>query len=152
MERVTLEVRWIILGTDGRHVTLGRHTDPLPEDIAQAEASLNAQGLAGWLVVMKGGYYLPQEPFLMMIRPLCQPQRANIIRSAMKCCQLSKTWLQCFDGFEKDGKRYLLATNIEIQRVADAVGVGLLYHAPSIPPSARGYKPLSLQHAQRLAH
>ncbi len=75
MEASGLETRWIILGTDGRHVTLGRHSDPSPEEVAQAEAGLAAQGLAGWLVVMKGSYYTHQKPSLMMVRPLCDPQR-----------------------------------------------------------------------------
>ena len=75
MEASRLETRWIILGTDGRHVTLGRHSDPSSEEVAQAEARLAGQGLAGWLVVMKGGYYARQKPSLMMVRPLCDPQR-----------------------------------------------------------------------------
>lgn len=75
MEASDLETRWIILGTDGRHVTLGRHTDPSPEEVAEAEANLAAQGLAGWLAVMKGGYYTGLSPSLMMVRPLCDPQR-----------------------------------------------------------------------------
>jgi hypothetical protein len=75
MEASGLEARWIILGTDGRHVTLGRHTDPSPEEVQKAEAGLAAQGLTGWLAVMKGGYYSRQEPSLMMVRPLCDPQR-----------------------------------------------------------------------------
>ena len=28
------ERRWIILGEDGRHVTMGRHSDPSPEELA----------------------------------------------------------------------------------------------------------------------
>lgn len=75
VEAANLETRWIILGTDGRHVTLGRHSDPSPEELAQAEAGLAAQGLAGWLAVMKGGYYTRRKPALMMVRPLCDPQR-----------------------------------------------------------------------------
>lgn len=63
--------RWLVLGSDGRHVTIGRHRDPSDDDIAQSEAALKAQGLAGWLVLMKGGYYdIKQKPELMMIRPL----------------------------------------------------------------------------------
>jgi hypothetical protein len=75
MEKAGLETRWIILGTDGRHVTMDRHTDPSPEEVAQAEACLATQGLAGWLAVMKGGYYQRRKPSLMMVRPLCDPQR-----------------------------------------------------------------------------
>ena len=75
MEQPNLETRWIVLGTDGRHVTLGRHTDPTHEEVAAAEAALAAQGLAGWLVVMKGGYYVRREPSLMMVRRLADPVR-----------------------------------------------------------------------------
>lgn len=74
MGRPESETRWIVLSTDGRHVTLGRHTDPSPEEIAQAEAGLAAQGLEGWLAVMKGGYYQRRRPSLLMVRPLCDPQ------------------------------------------------------------------------------
>lgn len=73
--RTESERRWIILGEDGRHVTMGRHSDPSPDELAQAEASLEAQGLAGWLAVMEGGYYERRKPALMMVRPLCNPQR-----------------------------------------------------------------------------
>lgn len=69
------ERRWIVLGEDGRHVTMGRHSDPSPEEIAQVETDLAAQGLAGWLTVMEGSYYQRRQPCLMMVRPLCNPQR-----------------------------------------------------------------------------
>lgn len=69
------ERRWIVLTEDGRHVTMGRHSDPSPDEIAQAEAGLVAQGLAGWLAVMEGAYYARREPSLMMVRPLCNPER-----------------------------------------------------------------------------
>ena len=69
------ERRWIVLGEDGRHVTIGRQSDPSPDEIAQAQASLLAQGLAGWLAVMEGNYYQRLKPSLMMVRPLCNPRR-----------------------------------------------------------------------------
>ncbi len=75
MERAALETRWIVLGTDGRHVTMGRYTDPTPQEVEQAERGLAAQGLAGWLAVMKGGYYIRCKPSLMMVRPLANPAR-----------------------------------------------------------------------------
>lgn len=74
MRQGVLETRWIILATDGRHVTMGRHTDPSPAEIEQAEAALAAQGMAGWLAVMKGGYYHQRSPSLVAVRPLCNPQ------------------------------------------------------------------------------
>lgn len=71
----TQERRWIILAEDGRHVSIGRHSDPSAEELVQAEAALAAQGLAGWLAIMEGGYYQRRKPSLMMVRPLCNPQR-----------------------------------------------------------------------------
>jgi hypothetical protein len=76
MDRPDLETRWIVLGTDGRHVTLGLHTDPTQEELAAAEAALAAQGLAGWVVLMKGGCYAQGKPSLMMVRRLANPVRA----------------------------------------------------------------------------
>jgi hypothetical protein len=76
VEKMALETRWIILGTDGRHVTLGRHSDPTPEELQQAETQLAERGLSGWLAVLKGGYWKRRpKPTLMMVRPLCDPQR-----------------------------------------------------------------------------
>jgi hypothetical protein len=69
------ERRWIVLGEDGRHITMGRHSDPSPEEVAKAEAGLAAQGLAGWLAVMEGAYYQRRKPSLMMVRPLFNPER-----------------------------------------------------------------------------
>ena len=76
MEQPNLETRWIVLGADGRHMVLGRHKDPTPEEVAAAEAGLAAQGLAGWLVLMKGSYYVQRKPSLMMVRALANPARA----------------------------------------------------------------------------
>jgi hypothetical protein len=50
------ETRWIVLGTDGRHVSLGR-TEPSEVEIATASDALAAQGLSGWLARMQGEYY-----------------------------------------------------------------------------------------------
>ena len=51
-----VQQRWIVLGTDGRHVSLGR-TEPSEAEIATASDALAAQGLSGWLARMQGGYY-----------------------------------------------------------------------------------------------
>ena len=48
--------RWMVLGTDGRHLSLGR-TEPSEAEIATASDALAAQGLSGWLARMKGEYY-----------------------------------------------------------------------------------------------
>jgi hypothetical protein len=50
------ESRWIVLGADGRHVSLGR-TEPSEAEIATASDILAAQGLSGWLARMQGDYY-----------------------------------------------------------------------------------------------
>ncbi len=54
--RIETETRWIVLGTDGRHVSLGR-TEPSEAEIATASDALAAQGLSGWLARMQGEYY-----------------------------------------------------------------------------------------------
>ena len=54
--RTETETRWMVLGTDGRHVSLGR-TEPSEAEIATASDALAAQGLSGWLARMQGEYY-----------------------------------------------------------------------------------------------
>ncbi len=54
--RIETETRWIMLGTDGRHVSLGR-TEPSETEIVTASDALGAQGLSGWLARMHGEYY-----------------------------------------------------------------------------------------------
>ena len=41
------ERRWIVLGENGQHVALGRHTDPTTEEIGHAGAGQRAAGLGG---------------------------------------------------------------------------------------------------------
>lgn len=50
------ETRWIVLGTDGRHVYLGR-TEPSEAEVKTASDALAAQGLSGWFAHMQGEYY-----------------------------------------------------------------------------------------------
>ena len=50
------EIRWMVLGTNGRHVSLGR-TEPSEAEIATASDALAAQGLSGWLARLQGDYY-----------------------------------------------------------------------------------------------
>ena len=50
------ETRWMVLGTDGRHVSLGR-TEPSEAEVVAASDALAAQGLSGWLASMQGDYY-----------------------------------------------------------------------------------------------
>jgi hypothetical protein len=51
------ERRWIVLGQDGRHVTLGRATPPSTGEVAAAADALTRQGLAGWLATLDGAYW-----------------------------------------------------------------------------------------------
>jgi hypothetical protein len=50
------ETRWVVLGTDGRHVSLGR-SEPSEAEVLAASNALAAQGLSGWLAQMQGDYY-----------------------------------------------------------------------------------------------
>ena len=77
MKGLDRESRWIVLSSDGRHVTLGRHSDPTEEEVNAAERSLSAEGLSGWLAVMEGDYYASRgHPSIVMIRPLSAPAKA----------------------------------------------------------------------------
>ena len=49
--------RWIVLGQDGRHVTLGRAVSPTAKEIAAASDALSQQGLAGWIATLDGDYW-----------------------------------------------------------------------------------------------
>ncbi|MFO0158573.1 MAG: hypothetical protein ACK53N_07205 [Alphaproteobacteria bacterium] len=63
------ETRWMVLGTDGRHVSLGR-TEPSEAEIATANDALAAQGLSGWLVRMHGEYYSRARVTLELLRAI----------------------------------------------------------------------------------
>ena len=58
--------RWIVLGTDGRHVSLGR-SEPSEAEVKTASDALAAQGLSGWLARMQGDYYSRGK---VMLEPL----------------------------------------------------------------------------------
>jgi hypothetical protein len=79
------ERRWLVIGADGRHVTLGRASDPSPEELAEVAAALEQQDVAGWLVVSEGRYYDPGELGLLMVHPLAERPGA--------------TWEQARDAF-----------------------------------------------------
>ena len=49
------KTRWMVLGADGRHVSLGR-SEPSDTEVASASDALAAQGLSGWLERMQGDY------------------------------------------------------------------------------------------------
>ena len=63
------ETRWIVLGTDGRHVSLGR-TEPSEAEITAASDALAAQGLSGWLARMQGEYYSRARVTLEALRAI----------------------------------------------------------------------------------
>jgi hypothetical protein len=68
------ERRWLVVGEDGRHAWLGRHSDPSPQEIAAVEASLSAQGLAGWLATAGGDYWRRRSRLVLLeVRPLGTP-------------------------------------------------------------------------------
>ena len=52
-----MQQRWIVLGADGRHMSLGRATQPTDIEIIGVSDALTAQGLSGWLACMQGDYY-----------------------------------------------------------------------------------------------
>ncbi len=70
------ETRWIVLGTDGRHVSLGR-TEPSEAEIASASDALAAQGLSGWLARMQGDYYSRRKVTLEPLRRIGAPHEAD---------------------------------------------------------------------------
>jgi hypothetical protein len=52
-----MQRRWIVLGQDGRHVTLGRVAPPSAAEVAAASEAMAAQGLAGWIATLDGNYW-----------------------------------------------------------------------------------------------
>ncbi len=69
------ETRWMILGADGRHVSLGR-SEPNEAEITVASDALAAQRLTGWLARMQGEYYSRRK---VTLEPL---QRIGIAHNA----------------------------------------------------------------------
>ena len=64
--RTETETRWMVLGTDGRHVSLGR-SEPSEAEVMAASDALATQGLSGWLARMQGEYYSRGK---VMLEPL----------------------------------------------------------------------------------
>jgi hypothetical protein len=54
--RTETETRWMVLGADGRHVSLGR-AEPSQAEVMAASDALATQGLSGWLARIQGDYY-----------------------------------------------------------------------------------------------
>ena len=74
--RTETETRWMVLGTDGRHVSLGR-TEPSEAEIATASDALAAQGLSGWLAHMQGDYYSRGKVMLEPLQPIGADHEAD---------------------------------------------------------------------------
>ena len=65
------ESRWRLVGEDGRHVWLGRDSDPTVNELDSLARQLDGQGTAAWLVVMRGDYWsAEQEPEVLVVRLL----------------------------------------------------------------------------------
>jgi hypothetical protein len=66
------ERRWIILASDGRHVTIGRDIEPSEADLDHAVYGLRRLGFGGWLAVMDGDYYGKRNVILTPVRVLTE--------------------------------------------------------------------------------
>ena len=84
---------WIVLASDGRHVLLGRHSDPTEEELQQAGAAIAAQGLAGWLAVREGDYYRKQAKVMLLKVRSLTPTEGD--------------WDAAVRAFEENRQRYL---------------------------------------------
>lgn len=69
-------VRTIVLGDDGRFVTLGRASHPSDAELAAAAAAMASQGIGGWLSTMAGTLYQRRCPALMQLRELAPPRQS----------------------------------------------------------------------------
>ena len=70
---MTRERRWVVISEDGRHASLGQHTDPSEEEITRVEVALAASGTAGWLAVTEGVYYSHDVITVLQVRVLGTP-------------------------------------------------------------------------------
>ena len=75
--KATTETRWIVLGTDGRHVSLGR-IEPSQAEVMAASDALAAQGLSGWLASIQGDYYSRGRVMLEPIQRIGAPHDADL--------------------------------------------------------------------------
>ena len=67
----TRDRRWAAVGADGRHIWLGRHSDPSDAELAEVTRQLETQGMTAWLAVTEGNYYATKDVLtVLMVRPL----------------------------------------------------------------------------------
>ena len=89
------EIRWMILGADGRHVSLGR-TEPSEPEVVAASDALAAQGLSGWLARMQGDYYSRGKVIIDFIND----SGFGAIGTPEMCrAQIERLWKQSNGGF-----------------------------------------------------
>ena len=69
------EKRWIVLTEDGRHVTLGCHSDPTKEELGDAANGLTASSLGGWLALTEGVYYSRGTMNIILVRELAPAKK-----------------------------------------------------------------------------
>ena len=74
--KATIGTRWIVLGTDGRHVSLGR-SEPTEMQVMAASDALAAQGLSGWLARMHGEYYSRRKVTLEPLQRIGADHKAD---------------------------------------------------------------------------
>ncbi|MCA3382425.1 MAG: hypothetical protein ING08_19545 [Roseomonas sp.] len=74
--RIETETRWILLGTDGRHVSLGR-SEPSEAEVMAASEALAAQDLSGWLARMQGDHYSRGKVTLEPLQRIGAPHDAD---------------------------------------------------------------------------
>jgi hypothetical protein len=76
MENEKVENRWIVLGEDGRFVSVGRFSEPSEAEIHATEVALRSQNLSGWLAIMSGNPYADQFLDIVEIKELAKPTRS----------------------------------------------------------------------------
>jgi hypothetical protein len=64
------EKRWIVVTQDGRHSTIGRHSDPTADELDTISGQLDSARIAAWLAISEGAYYGAGAITLMMVRRL----------------------------------------------------------------------------------
>ena len=60
------ERRWLVVTADGRHVTVGRDTDPTGDEIQMLSRQVDELGVAAWLAIQAGDYHDPEAALELM--------------------------------------------------------------------------------------